>query len=91
MSITKSIHTLNTKPYKFKFFAQTTIINQKKGASSMANYQDLSDLLLHNERAKQYYKGLSDTTQIALSNNGSKICSMEDLRHFVSVVEQNKH
>lgn len=56
----------------------------------MANYQDLSDLLLHNERAKQYYKGLSDTTQIALSHNSSKICSMEDLRHFVATVEANK-
>ncbi len=57
----------------------------------MAKYQDLSDLLLHNDRAKHFYKGLPDTTQIALSKNGSKICSMEDLRHFVSVVEQNKH
>ena len=51
-------------------------------------YQDLADLLLHNERAKHFYKGLPDTTQIALSNNSSSICSMEDLRNFVSTVEQ---
>ena len=59
----------------------------------MANqkYQDLADLLLHNERAKHFYKGLPDATQIALSNNGSSICSMKDLRHFVDTVEQNKH
>lgn len=50
-------------------------------------YQDLADLLLHNERAKHFYKGLPDTTQIALSNNSS---SMEDLRNFVSTVEQKK-
>ena len=52
-------------------------------------YQDLADLLLHNERAKHFYKRLPDTTQIALSNNSS-ICSMEDLRNFVSTVEQKK-
>ena len=51
-------------------------------------YQDLADLLLHN--AKHFYKGLPDTTQIALSNNSSSICSMEDLRNFVSTVEQKK-
>ena len=48
-------------------------------------YQDLADL-----RAKHFYKGLPDTTQIALSNNSSSICSMEDLRNFVSTVEQKK-
>ena len=53
-------------------------------------YQALADLLLHNERAKHFYKGLPDTTQIALSNNSSSICSMEDLRNFVSTVEQKK-
>lgn len=53
-------------------------------------YQDLADLLLHNERAKHFYKVLPDTTQIALSNNSSSIRSMEDLRNFVSTVEQKK-
>lgn len=47
-------------------------------------YADLADLLLNNERAKNFYKSLPDSVQISISNNGSKICSMEELRQFAN-------
>ncbi len=51
-------------------------------------YEDLADLLLHNERAKHFYNALPDQIQISLSNNGQNIHSMEELRRFVN---ENHH
>lgn len=54
-------------------------------------YENLKDLLLNNERAKNFYKELPSTTQIALSVNSEQICSMADLRGFVHAVDKNSH
>lgn len=54
-------------------------------------YENLSELLLHNERAKHYYQGLPTPTQLALSNNKDAIRSMNELRNFVDTVNRNKH
>ena len=69
----------------------TSEVEKEEFGIKKKKYQDLADLLLHNERAKHFYQGLEDQTQIALSKNGAKICTMEDLRQFVDSVDRNKH
>lgn len=54
------------------------------------NYENLTELLLHNERAKHYYQGLPTPTQLALTHNKETICSMNDLRNFVDTVNRNQ-
>lgn len=51
-------------------------------------YRDLADLLLNNERAQHYYKGLSDAVQQSLSHHGEDIRTMSSLRHFAKASEK---
>ncbi|WP_352399277.1 hypothetical protein [Anaerotignum sp.] len=51
-------------------------------------YRDLADLLLNNARAQNYYKGLPDGVQQAISHNSSEIRTMKSLRHFAKAAEK---
>ncbi|KXL53408.1 hypothetical protein CLNEO_13790 [Anaerotignum neopropionicum] len=51
-------------------------------------YRDLADLLLNNGRAQNYYKGLPDNIQQAISHNSSEIRTMRSLRHFAKAAQR---
>jgi len=53
-------------------------------------YHDLADLLLNNERAKNFYKDLPDEIQQNISHHGEQIRSMTALRHFAATSEITK-
>lgn len=48
------------------------------------NYEDLKDLLLNNERAKNFYKKLPNDIQHEISHHGEGIQTMAKLRQFAS-------
>ena len=45
-------------------------------------YRDLADLLLNNERAKNFYKDLPHDVKQIITDNGDQIRTMSALRHF---------
>ena len=45
-------------------------------------YRDLADMLLNNERAKNFYKGLPQDVKQIITENGNEIRTMSALRHF---------
>lgn len=45
-------------------------------------YRDLADMLLNNERAKNFYKGLPQDVKQVVTANGDQIRTMSALRHF---------
>ncbi|MGN1230328.1 MAG: hypothetical protein ACI4TP_00365 [Anaerotignum sp.] len=45
-------------------------------------YRDLADLLLNNERAKNFYKDLPQDVKQIITDNGNEIRTMHALRHF---------
>ncbi len=45
-------------------------------------YRDLADMLLNNERAKNFYKALPHELQQIITDNGDEIRTMTALRHF---------
>ena len=45
-------------------------------------YRDLADLLLNNDRAKNFYKGLPQDVKQIITDNGNQIRTMSALRHF---------
>ncbi len=45
-------------------------------------YRDLADMLLNNERAKNFYKGLPQDVKQIITDNGDEIRTMSALRHF---------
>lgn len=45
-------------------------------------YRDLADLLLNNERAKNFYKNLPQDVKQIVTDNGNEIRTMSALRHF---------
>ncbi len=45
-------------------------------------YRDLADMLLNNERAKNFYKTLPHELQQIITDNGDEIRTMTALRHF---------
>ncbi len=45
-------------------------------------YRDLADMLLNNERAKNFYKSLPQDTKQIITENGNEIRTMSALRHF---------
>lgn len=52
-------------------------------------YRDLADLLLNNSRAQNYYKGLPDSIQQAISHNSSEIRTVKSLRHFAKAAQRS--
>lgn len=53
-------------------------------------YHDLADLLLNNDRAKHFYKGLPDDIKQVISHNGDSIRSMNALRHFAKTASKTE-
>lgn len=45
-------------------------------------YRDLADMLLNNERAKNFYKDLPQDIKEIITDNGHEIRTMSALRHF---------
>ena len=45
-------------------------------------YRDLADMLLNNERAKNFYKDLPQDVQQTITENGQNIRTMSALRQF---------
>ncbi len=45
-------------------------------------YRDLADLLLNNDRAKNFYKGLPQDVKQIITDNGNQIRTMSALKHF---------
>ena len=45
-------------------------------------YRDLADMLLNNERAKNFYKSLPQDVKQVITDNGNEIRTMSALRHF---------
>ncbi|MBQ7758532.1 hypothetical protein [Anaerotignum sp.] len=45
-------------------------------------YRDLADLLLNNQRAKNFYKDLPQDVKQIITDNGNEIRTMSALRHF---------
>lgn len=45
-------------------------------------YRDLADMLLNNERAKNFYKDLPQDIKQIITDNGHEIRTMSALRHF---------
>ncbi len=45
-------------------------------------YRDLADMLLNNERAKNFYKSLPQDVKQIITDNGNEIRTMSALRHF---------
>ena len=45
-------------------------------------YRDLADMLLNNERAKNFYKELPQDIKQMITENGNQIRTMSALRHF---------
>lgn len=45
-------------------------------------YRDLADMLLNNERAKNFYKDLPQDIKQIITDNGHEIRTMNALRHF---------
>ena len=45
-------------------------------------YRDLADMLLNNERAKNFYKDLPQDVKQMITENGNQIRTMSALRHF---------
>lgn len=53
-------------------------------------YQNLKDLLLNNERAKNFYKGLPDDVQQSISHHGDGIQTMARLREYAKKSDAGK-
>ena len=45
-------------------------------------YRDLADMLLNNDRAKNFYKDLPQDIKQIITDNGHEIRTMSALRHF---------
>ena len=45
-------------------------------------YRDLADMLLNNERAKNFYKDLPQDIKQIITDTGHEIRTMSALRHF---------
>lgn len=53
-------------------------------------YRDLADLLLNNERAKNFYKDLPQDVKQIITDNGNQIRTMSALRHFAKTAEKTE-
>lgn len=53
-------------------------------------YRDLSDLLLNNNRAKNFYKDLPQEVIQTITENGSEIRTMSALRHFAKTAAKTE-
>lgn len=53
-------------------------------------YRDLSDLLLNNDRAKNFYKDLPQEVKQTITENGSEIRTMSALRHFAKTAAKTE-
>lgn len=53
-------------------------------------YRDLSDMLLNNERAKNFYKGLPQDVKQVVTANGDQIRTMSALRHFAKTATKTE-
>ena len=53
-------------------------------------YRDLADMLLNNQRAKNFYKDLPQDVQQIITENGSEIRTMSALRHFAKTAKKNE-
>ena len=51
-------------------------------------YRDLADMLLNNQRAKNFYKDLPQDVQQIITENGSEIRTMSALRHFAKTAKK---
>lgn len=53
-------------------------------------YRDLADMLLNNERAKNFYKGLPQDVKQIITDNGNEIRTMSALRHFAKTATKTE-
>lgn len=53
-------------------------------------YRDLADMLLNNERAKNFYKGLPQDVKQVITDNGDQIRTMSALRHFAKTAAKTE-
>ena len=53
-------------------------------------YRDLADMLLNNQRAKNFYKELPPDVQQVLTENGNDIRTMNALRHFAKTARKTE-
>ena len=53
-------------------------------------YRDLADMLLNNERAKNFYKNLPQDVQQIITDNGNEIRTMSALRHFAKTATKTE-
>lgn len=53
-------------------------------------YRDLADMLLNNERAKNFYKGLPQDVKQVVTANGDQIRTMSALRHFAKTATKTE-
>ncbi len=53
-------------------------------------YRDLADMLLNNERAKNFYKDLPQDVKQIISENGDQIRTMTALRHFAKTARKTE-
>ena len=53
-------------------------------------YRDLADMLLNNQRAKNFYKDLPQDVQQIITENGSEIRTMGALRHFAKTAKKTE-
>ena len=53
-------------------------------------YRDLADMLLNNERAKNFYKDLPQDVKEIISENGDQIRTMTALRHFAKTARKTE-
>ena len=53
-------------------------------------YRDLADMLLNNQRAKNFYKDLPQDVQQIITENGQEIRTMSALRHFAKTAAKTE-
>lgn len=53
-------------------------------------YRDLADMLLNNERAKNFYKGLPQDVKQVVTANGDQIRTISALRHFAKTATKTE-
>ena len=53
-------------------------------------YRDLADMLLNNERAKNFYRDLPQDVQQIITENGQEIRTMSALRHFAKTAAKTE-
>ena len=53
-------------------------------------YRDLADMLLNNQRAKNFYKDLPQDVQQIITENGSQIRTMSALHHFAKTAKKTE-